>query len=116
MDFEFELKKEYFKSFFYGERLCDDKNLCLICNIDEDNRFKWDRYRLVCGHVFHTRCFRRWCGVKKSINCSYCGDIPEIMKNRYCTMCHKFGHSALNGDDCPTLNKQNSTIYIKRRQ
>ena len=115
MEFEFDLKKEYLNSFNYGERLFNNKDLCLICNVEEEER-NWQRYRLVCGHVFHTRCFRRWCGVKQSINCSYCGDIPEVIHNRFCTMCYKFGHSASFGDDCETVNRHNSFVYIKRRK
>ena len=116
MEFKYDFNKEYFNSSFYGERLYNNKETCLVCYVDEtENNLNWERYRLVCGHIFHTRCFRRWCHVKQSVNCSFCGNISEIEQNRFCNMCYEFGHSALAGDDCETLNRHNSIVYIKRR-
>lgn len=94
---------DYFPRHFYGKILKGDTSLCLICQVDEGEEGKqWDRYALKCGHVFHTRCFGRWCHQKQGINCSYCGDIPETSENRYCDDCGKWGHS-IGMDGCAEM-------------
>ena len=66
----------------------------MICLTDETKEGKqWTRYQIKCGHVFHSRCFRRWCGTKQCLNCSCCGDIPEDRDSRYCEKCDVFGHN-----------------------
>lgn len=85
---------------FYTQTMKHNKDLCIICQLDETEDGKqWDRYTLVCGHTFHTRCFRKWIDKKKCINCPYCGDIPMIKKNEYCDSCSRFGHSQFK--HCP---------------
>ena len=81
MNIEFDYYQDYIYSAHYGEPLYDNKDLCLICYVDEvEDGKQWERYKTKCGHIFHTRCFRRWCGDKNCITCSFCGDIPEIKK------------------------------------
>ena len=112
MNIEFDCHKDYIYSAYYGKDLYDNKDLCLICYVDEtEDGEQWDRYKTKCGHIFHTRCFRRWCGFKNCINCSFCGDIKEIKQNRFCNICNKFGHAYECGDDCPFMTK----IYGKRQ-
>ena len=112
MNIEFDCDKDYKNSAYYGMDLYDNKDLCLICCVDEtEDGEQWQRYKTKCGHIFHTRCFRRWCGVKNCINCSLCGDIKEIKQNRHCHDCNKFGHAYECGDDCPIMTK----IYGRRQ-
>ena len=96
MDIDCDFTCEYFASVFYVKELRQDSSLCLVCLLDEgEDEKRWLRYELRCGHVFHTRCFRRWCGKKQAINCPYCGSIDESMANRYCSTCQCFGHNVL---------------------
>ena len=117
MELNGDIDKEYDDSAYYGQDLYNNKELCLICYVDETEEGKqWTRYKTKCGHIFHTRCFRRWCGVKNCINCSYCGDIPEIKQNRFCIHCDKFGHAHECGDVCPFVKKINDGIYPRTRK
>ena len=59
---------------------------------------------LKCGHSFHSRCFREWCGTKNCINCPLCGDVEETKHNRFCSFCKKWGHSGLF-EGCPKVNE-----------
>ena len=116
MEIEINFDKDYLDSSYYGIPLSSNKELCLICYTDETEDGKqWDRYKTKCGHIFHTRCFRRWCGVKNCVNCSFCGDIPEIIDNRYCDICKKFGHNPIYGDACPTTRRASNYAYRKKK-
>ena len=109
MDIDCDFTCEYFTSVFYVKELHQNSSLCLVCLTDETEDGKqWLRYTLKCGHVFHSRCFRRWCGKKQAINCPYCGNIEESMSNRYCSTCQSFGHNVLCDDisACPKLTFQ----------
>jgi hypothetical protein len=102
-------RSDYVNCASYSEPLYHSNLLCLVCLTDEESvsnqKRPWHRYRLKCGHVFHTRCLKRWCGYKNRLNCSYCGDIPEIITSRYCAYCCSWGHSCLHGDACDMLDK-----------
>ena len=97
-----EIFNDYNLCHFYACTLYNNQDLCLVCYVDETEEGKqWDRYKTKCGHVFHTRCLRKWCDVKNRLNCSFCGDIPEIKENRYCHRCKAFGHNDYK-DKCDT--------------
>ena len=75
---------------WYGKVEQNSSELCLACMTDEiEDGKQWDRYKLKCGHVAHTRCFRNWCGTKHEVNCPVCGDIEPVKENRYCDYCKK---------------------------
>ena len=94
-------KEDVSITFYYTQPVYNSKELCIICQLDETDEGKqWDRYKIICGHMFHTRCYRRWIFKKKCLNCPYCGDIPQIVANEPCHMCHKFGHDPRS---CPIL-------------
>ena len=97
MEIEAEPELEYFNCIFYVKKTDEaNKTLCKVCLTDEtEDGNQWDRYQLRCGHIYHTRCFRRWCGVKNCLNCPYCGTIEEAKKNRYCDDCDAYGHNVL---------------------
>ena len=100
MEVDAHFENDYFDAFFYTKEVKSNdpkhKDLCLVCMLDEtEDGNLWDKWALKCGHVGHSRCLRKWCGVKNHVNCPYCGDIPEIKENRYCAKCNKFGHSDL---------------------
>lgn len=99
--------KEYFDAIFYvKEQPNNNNNLCVVCLMDEKEEGKnWTKTTTICGHICHSRCFRRWCGYKGCINCPLCGDIQEIKKNRFCNACKKFGHCDIL-DGCPKIEKQ----------
>jgi hypothetical protein len=79
----------------YTQTICNSNDLCIICQLDEHEDGKqWNRYKLICGHIFHTRCFRKWTDKKQLINCPYCGDIQQIDRNNFCTSCKIFGHQS----------------------
>ena len=101
MELVFECNKEYMNTLYYTQTLHKDNSLCLVCLVDETEQGnQWDRYIIKCGHKFHSRCLRRWCGVKGCLNCPLCGDIPEVKESRYCMSCKNFGHSDVI-DKCP---------------
>ncbi len=88
MEFECEPQLEYQEFMLYVKTLHNNNELCIVCQVDETvDAHKWDRYMTRCGHVSHTRCFRRWCGKKVCLNCPLCGDIPETEANLYCSHC-----------------------------
>lgn len=85
----------FYQKDYYTQTIRNSNELCIICQLDEHEDGKqWDRYKIVCGHYFHTRCFRKWAEEKQSVNCPYCGDIPQIDKNQYCSSCKVFGHQS----------------------
>ena len=79
----------------YTKHLKESKEICMICQTDETKDGKqWERYQIVCGHIAHTRCLRRWCTIKGRLNCFCCGDdINRKPRNRYCQECNTFGHA-----------------------
>ena len=81
----------------------DDKTICGICNMVEEEETPWERYQLACGHKYHTRCFRKWMDYKKRTVCVYCGDMEKDKKNQYCQICEKFGHVDI---DCKKTLKE----------
>ena len=86
--------EEFFDMLFYVKPIRNNQEkLCIVCQVAEPSDNIWDRYQFVCGHVFHTRCIRKWCGLKQSVNCPYCGDIEISRANRYCDDCKKLGHN-----------------------
>ncbi len=94
MELEFEPNEEYQEAVFYAKTLKDSKELCIVCQVDETAEGnQWDKYVTKCGHISHTRCFRRWCARKDCANCPYCGDIPMTPQNAYCSLCETFGHN-----------------------
>ena len=94
MDLTCDPDVEYLDCVFFVKNMHKDKGQCLICLMDETEEGKqWDRYKIKCGHVFHSRCFRRWCGKRQCLNCSFCGDLPEDDSSRYCNDCDEFGHN-----------------------
>ena len=109
MDLDFDIDQEYTHTHFYTNTVKDSKELCLVCMVEEDDQ--WDRYMTKCKHVFHTRCFRRWCGKKQSINCPLCGDIPEFEENMYCDGCKAFGHLTY-ADKCPIAQQEEMLIIF----
>ena len=78
----------------YTKLVKNSDELCMVCQTDETKDGKqWHRYQLVCRHIAHTRCLRRWCMVKGRLNCFHCcDDIKRKRRNRYCEDCDKFGH------------------------
>ena len=100
MELEFEPQLEYSPSVFFVKTLKDSKELCIVCQVDETaDGHQWDRYITKCGHISHTRCFRRWCGKKNCLNCPYCGDIPMTQQNAFCSICNKFGYCSLSSQE-----------------
>jgi len=86
MEIPVNYRSEYLKCFGYTKHIDDSDELCLICMTDEtEDGHQWERYQLQCGHIFHTRCLRRWCYVKKHLNCSYCGIYQRTRRQRIAT-------------------------------
>ena len=92
MELVFNADSDYSNCVYYTKTMDNNTELCLICMTDEhENNQHWSRYELCCGHIFHTRCLRRWCSVKNHLNCSYCGNIPEDKTSEYCDIHGVFG-------------------------
>ena len=92
----------------YMAYLNNDRTLCVVCQVDEPADQCWTRCQFKCGHKFHSRCIRKWCGRKQEVNCPLCGDIPQTAEHRFCMLCGVFGH-AFDRDgwqNCPTIVKQ----------
>ena len=107
MDLEFDPYEDYLETMFYAQTLEEDDTLCLICQvdeIDEHNKQRWHRYKLKCGHIYHTRCLRRWCHRKDTLNCTLCGDIDEKPANMWCDFCSTFGHGGVM-QGCPRIRQ-----------
>ena len=63
--------------------LMKNTTLCGICQLDEQETLEtkkiyWERYKLSCGHIFHSRCFRRHCYFKHNIECPYRCELKKI--------------------------------------
>ena len=94
MEIEYDPDQDCDKVLFYIKVLQDNTDLCLVCMTDEtEDGHVWDRYQLKCGHVYHSRCLRRWCYHKQSVNFTCCGNIPEDPAYMYCLFCKSFGHA-----------------------
>lgn len=62
---------------------------CVVClGVNED----WDAYVLPCPgcHAAHSRCFRKWIGIAKKMDCPLCGKIDWSVKK--CVVCGQKGH------------------------
>jgi hypothetical protein len=94
MDLEYDMNFDYDELCTFIRVHHDNKELCLVCMTDETETGQlWTRYELKCSHKFHSRCLRKWCRIKNSINCSCCGKIPEVVENMFCYECQEFGHN-----------------------
>ena len=86
MELECEPLKENLDILNYKMKtLKNNKTLCSICQLDErettnDKNICWERYKLSCGHIYHTRCFRRHCFYKNNIECPY---RCQLKKNNF---------------------------------
>ena len=78
----------------YAKVIHNSSELGMVCVTDqiEDGK-QWARYKLKCGHIAHTHCFRNWCGLKNKVICPLCSDIETVKDNRYCSYCKKYGHT-----------------------
>ena len=78
----------------YTKLIKNSNELCIVCQVDETEEGKqWDRFQVVCQHIAHTRCLRRWCSKQEMLNCTYCGNIKRKSINRFCKECNTFGHT-----------------------
>ena len=94
MDIEYDPDQDCDEVLFYIKVLKDNTDLCLVCMTDEiEDGHCWDRYQYKCGHVYHSRCLRRWCYHKQAVNCTCCGNVPEDPAYMYCLFCKSFGHA-----------------------
>ena len=106
MEFESVMEEELWDTIYYTKTLKDHTDLCIICQCDETEEGKtWSKTSLICGHVCHSRCYRRWCGVKRCLNCPICGEVQEIEQNRFCSSCNEFGHCDIY-EGCLVIEKQ----------
>ena len=100
--------KIYTKSHFYGKRLYNNSERCLIWMSDKDRsecKYEKYKYKLKCGHIFHNTCLRLLCGKFNKMHCLLCGDIEEVKENRYCGMCEIYGHNIISEPElCPKLS------------
>ena len=93
MELQANASAEYLDTFYYCKPLPNNDSLCAVCLTDEtEDGLHYDRYQTKCGHIFHTRCIRRWCGTKNCMNCPLCGNIRDIDANKWCYACQKIGH------------------------
>ena len=86
----------------YVKFLQNDKTLCSVCMMKEKKKTPWERYKMKCGHVCHSRCWRRLCHVKDAPWCPFCGKIVEKDHNMYCHKCDTFGHFI---EDCDRFKR-----------
>ena len=101
----------------YVKTIMNNKDdLCVVCQVEDPEGECWDRYQLKCGHIFHSRCIRRWCGKKDTINCPLCGDIAEVKENRYCDDCKVWGHSIFKDDYTQYCMKQKKKPRRRKSQ
>ena len=105
---------DYFDIIQYTKRISNNNELCIICLHNESDEGKqWPRYKLICGHIFHTKCFNKWVNKKESINCPLCSDIKCIDKNKFCNICNLFGHPP-NHINC--INKFLSEYKLQKKE
>ncbi len=51
------------------------QQICKVCDLNNPH---WDKYKLHCGHHFHTRCLRKWFHEKgDKLDCPRCGYIGD---------------------------------------
>ena len=91
---------------YYMAYISGNRSLCIVCQVDEPEDECWTRCQFKCGHTFHSRCIRKWCGRKQEVNCPLCGDIPLAAENRFCMLCGVFGHNdELDSPRCPEVRR-----------
>ena len=77
----------------YAKPIKGNTSECLVCMMSNS---EFEKYQLVCGHQYHTRCYRKWLDTKHKLACSVCGDIPQIRQNAYCCICEDFYEHDVN--------------------
>ena len=89
----------------YTKELNNNPSLCMVCLMDEyeQHHAYWAKVQLKCGHVAHTRCFRKWCYTKGKVVCPICRKDMD-MSQQYCHICNNYGHSAFMSD-CPSVKE-----------
>jgi hypothetical protein len=72
----------------------DDKWNCILCTLTEQPLFDklWYRYQIKCRHQVHSRCYKKWCKLQKTVGCPACGPLTMTKDNMYCEYCEMFGH------------------------
>ncbi len=71
------------------ELLKNNCSLCCICGMNEKEENEslteyWDKYKLPCGHITHTRCCRNYIiKCDKTLKCPYRCDIKRPYKPWY---------------------------------
>jgi hypothetical protein len=66
---------------------------CILCTLTEQSLgILWYRYQLPCGHHVHSRCYKKWCKLQKTVGCPSCGHRTMTKDNMYCEYCKWFGH------------------------
>ena len=102
----------YYPANHYMAYISGDRSLCIVCQVDEPSDECWTRCQFKCGHTFHSRCIRKWCGRKQEVNCPLCGDIPQTAEYRHCMFCGVFGHND-ELDKCPMIR---SAVRMKTKR
>ena len=94
MEIEYDINYEYDELCTF-RRIHEDKtDLCLVCLVDETEAGQiWTRYELACGHMYHSRCIRKWCRLKNCVHCTCCGEVADKVENMFCYGCQEFGHN-----------------------
>lgn len=100
--------------FKYCETLKDNKDVCSICHMIEDNGQQWDRYVLPCGDIAHTRCLRKFLDSVDGLHCPNCGKLEESQESKYCFTCHMTGHDY--GNDCNNFKVTRTQTYDYHRR
>lgn len=83
----------------YCKPIKGDSSDCYVCMMENP---VWEKYQLVCGHKYHTRCYRKWVATTHKLSCSVCGDIPQIRQNAFCCLCNGFYDHNVN--QCASLH------------
>ena len=104
MELDYEANTMFVKVQEYVKEVENTKT-CMICVMDETTEHcqKWSRTELKCGHIAHSRCFRKWCYIQQKVSCPICREELSN-KDRYCHICKEYGHSAYV-TDCPNIEK-----------
>ena len=79
----------------YTKELRNNPSVCMVCLMDEYEKHQtyWAKVQLKCGHIAHTRCFRKWCYTKEKVVCPICRKNMDDSQ-LYCHICNNYGHSA----------------------
>lgn len=72
--------KQYYKPdiLFYTKYLKGNKKMCLICQIPDETNNIYDKYKLTCNHIYHSRCYKKYCYYIDNIKCPLCGEIKPL--------------------------------------